>query len=574
VAAAGPGDPTPARLLGDYHMDAARPFAALWAYALALRAKPADLSATLGLARALEAARFPDEAIARLRLVLTRRPGEPQAVAQLAELYLRTGRPEAALTVVRGAGAPFTESKDGAVLQGRVLQALGDTKGAADAYRRAIGLDGQDAATFHRLGLLALAQGDLFVARQNLGAARVVAPNNPRYEVDFGRSYAISSRREEWLQAPRHYAAAMRLAPRSAAAYYEEGLWCVRRALWREAVERLETAVALDPAHAGAHEQLARALDALGRPKEAHRHRGLAYEARDLRMAALREYQAWAAMDRDNPDAELEVAQSYFESQHVDQAQARLEKALLRFPGNPDVRERLIAFYLLEADRTQARRLCEEWLREEPGSIRALYLLGRAAADDQQYPQAIRLYERLLAKEPDSPQWLGTLGETLLKLPGKDGLPRAVALLTRAAVGMPEEPRWRVGLAQALQRLGRIEEARRQALRALDLDPHQSAVYNQIVQLTRLEGTVGPLSLYADLVRSLEARLREEMPFWQATWQRPRDPQAYVALASFLLRTGDLEKAEGQLMEALRLRPNWPEVRARLAMIRRLREAL
>src|SRR5439155_4328353 len=120
VASARSDDPTPARLLGDYYTDAARPFAALWAYALALQAQPADIPATRGLARALEGSLFHDDAAARLREILAREPGQPEAVEQLAELYLRTGRPERALSVVRGAGAAFAASKDGAVLEGRV----------------------------------------------------------------------------------------------------------------------------------------------------------------------------------------------------------------------------------------------------------------------------------------------------------------------------------------------------------------------------------------------------------------------------------------------------------------------
>jgi Flp pilus assembly protein TadD len=149
-----------------------------------------------------------------------------------------------------------------------------------------------------------------------------------------------------------------------------------------------------------------------------------------------------------------------------------------------------------------------------------------------------------------------------------------VAALTRAVAGDPHEPRWRLLLAQALQRLGRTEEARRQALRALDLDPRQNRAYTVLLQSARQLHAAGPLSLFAALQRSVEARLREEQPLRQATWDRPRDPAAYAALADFLLRTGDPSAAEPQLAEALRLRPNSPELRARLALLRRLREVL
>jgi Flp pilus assembly protein TadD len=302
----------------------------------------------------------------------------------------------------------------------------------------------------------------------------------------------------------------------------------------------------------------------------------MADEARDLSMAALREYQAWAALDRDNPEAELQVAQSYFNIDRTKEAQARLETARRRFPRDAAIRERLIAYYILGLDQDQARRLCQEWLREEPGSPQVLWLLGRAAEASQQYAETVRLYEQALAKEPDNLAWVGTLGVTLLTLSDTDAHPeeRAVAALARAATGDPDEPRWRLALAQGLQRLGRIEEARRQALRALDLGPRESRAYNLLVQCARQERAAGPLSLFAGLLREVEARQREEQSLRHATWERPRDPDAYAALAEFLLHTGNPAAAESQWAEAARLRPDWPKVRARLAMVRRLREDL
>jgi tetratricopeptide (TPR) repeat protein len=598
VGSARSGDPTPVRLLGDHYIGAARPFAALWAYAVALRAQPADVPVTCGLARALEAALFYDAGIARLRQVLTHDPKQLQAAAQLAELYLRTGQPEAALSVVRNAGAAFASSKDGTVLEGRVRQALGDATGAKAAYWRAVAQDANDADLRHRIGLLALSRGEIFAAQQAFGTARILGPSNPRYNVDLGRAFAASSRPEERRRALEFFGAALNQNLRFGPAHYEAGVWYLRQSRWQEAIERLQMAVEADgplpvePRHAVAHERLAQALEAVGRRAEAHRQRGLAFDARDLRMAALREYQAWAAGDPENPEAEIQVAQCSFDLNRLKEAQTRLEKARQRFPRDAALRERLIAFYILGLDSAQARRLCQEWLREEPGSPQALWLLGRTLEAEQQYAEAVQTYEQALAKDPDNPQWLGAFGETLLKLPAGSGVgtptpaggrptdsataagPRAVAVLARAASGDPEEPRWRLTLAQGLQRLGRTEEARRQALRALDLDPKQRRAYTLVLQCARQQGAAGPLALFADLLRTVEAQQHEEQSLRQATWERPRDSGAYAALAAFLIRTGDLAAAESQLAEALRLRPDWPAAQARLALVRRLLEVL
>lgn len=570
--AASPGDPEPARLLGDFYADAAHPFEAVWAYALALHARSTDPPATLGLARALEQGLLLDAAIARLKELLAREPGQPEASATLAQLYLRTGRPEAALTVVQGAQPAYRASAAGAVLEGRVREALGDAAGAKRAYRRAVDQDGRDAAAWHRLGLLALSQGWLFDARQALGAARIVSPTSPRYSVDFGRTYAASPKPDERRDAPRYYVEAMNRSIQFAPAHYEAGLWYERQGRWTEAVARLQAAVNAEPGDGDAREHLARALEATGRVAEAHRQRGIAYDARDLRAPALREYQAWATKEPGNPAAALQVGQSYFKMEQLDRARVVLQQARGRFPRDAEVRERLAAIDLLAGDRKAARQLCEEWLRQEPGAPQALFMLGRAAADELQWAEAARLYEQAVAKEPENVDFLGALGESLLKLPGQAETPRAIAILSHAVAAAPEVARWRAALAEALQRAGRAAEARRQALRSLDLDPHQGTLYNVVVQLARQERAEAPMALYAPLVRTVEARLREEAPLWHATWQRPRDPAAYEALARFLMTTGDLSAAEGQLAEAARLRPDAPEPRARLALVRRLRQ--
>src|SRR5438477_8685 len=86
----------------------------------ALSAAPGDPAATLGLARALAAGLLPQPAIARLREVVTRTPGDGEATSELAELSLRTGQPEAALKAITGAGGGYRQSREGALLEGRV----------------------------------------------------------------------------------------------------------------------------------------------------------------------------------------------------------------------------------------------------------------------------------------------------------------------------------------------------------------------------------------------------------------------------------------------------------------------
>jgi cytochrome c-type biogenesis protein CcmH/NrfG len=249
-------------------------------------------------------------------------------------------------------------------------------------------------------------------------------------------------------------------------------------------------------------------------------------------------------------------------------------RAYERFPDHPETREQLAALLILANDRKGAAELCQAWLKEEPGAAVPLRMLGRIAANDLRFEDAIRCYEQAIAREPENADFLIAYGEALLDAPGRERPLRALELLTRAASLAPEDARARYHLGVALMRAGRPEEARRQLLRTLDLDPHRGPTYSTIVQLARRLRAPGPADLFAGLVRRVEDRLREELALWRRTWDHSQDPDGYLALARFLVRTAAPRKAEAQLEEALRLRPDWPEARAELLRVRRLIAAL
>jgi tetratricopeptide (TPR) repeat protein len=223
VDAASPADPTPARRLGDFYAETDHPFEALWAYSQALHAQPTDLPATLGIARALEAGLLLDGAMARLRGVLAKDPRQQEAAERLVELYLRTGQPAAALAVVRAAGEGRQRGARGAMLEGRARQALGDRGGARAAYQRAAQREKAEPEGWHRLGLLALSEGDLPHARQALERAHGLDPTVPRFAVDLGRAYAAGRSAADRQAAMRLFQQAVQ-SRRYAPAFYQAGL--------------------------------------------------------------------------------------------------------------------------------------------------------------------------------------------------------------------------------------------------------------------------------------------------------------------------------------------------------------
>jgi Flp pilus assembly protein TadD len=144
---------------------------------------------------------------------------------------------------------------------------------------------------------------------------------------------------------------------------------------------------------------------------------------------------------------------------------------------------------------------------------------------------------------------------------------RATRLLEGAIQQTPNVARYRNELGLALRRRGDAERARQQFLRSLDLDPHEAPVYSNLVAVAHQLDRPQQVRFWSPLVRAVEDRTRDELLLWRSAWDRPADGAAYYQLAEFLIRTGDLPKAQSQLEEALRLRPQWPEARQTLERV-------
>jgi tetratricopeptide (TPR) repeat protein len=566
------GEATPHQRLGEFHLSSGRPFEAIWAFASTDAAAGRDVPAGLGLARALEAGLLHADAIALLERLVAREPGNREAITRLAELRLRTGRPDEALRALRHSPALVTTA-DGALLEGRVYEALGDVRRAEAAYQRATAGNERAGDGWHRLGRLSLSQGRISDARQALQRARDLDPSDRAVLTDLGRSWAAGRTPGEQKQALGFFEEVVR-AQAFAPAYYQAALLLKAGGRIPQAMAALGRATKADPELADAYRELATLLERSGRRTEARYQRGLYYSVKDLRVRSLREYLAMAEADPSRPDGLLLASQSHFKMQQNARALEVARRALARFPGNRDAREQVAALAILTTQRQEAERLCADWLREDPGAAEPLWMLGRIAVDSLRFDEGIARYEQALAKQPENPAFLQSLGEALLNAPGSQHLARAIEILTRAVAVAPRDAKVRAQLGEALTRAGRAEEARRQMLRSLDLDPNRGPSYNTVVQLARQLRRPGPLALFAPMVRTVEQRLREELTLWRRTWDRPEEPQGYRDLARFLIRTGDPKRAESQLEEAARLRPGWPEAEAELARVRRLRSVL
>jgi tetratricopeptide (TPR) repeat protein len=347
------------------------------------------------------------------------------------------------------------------------------------------------------------------------------------------------------------------------------------------AITHYSMATVADPNDAEALPALSRGLAAIGRAADSHRFLGRYHDLKDRPADAVREYQQMQAAAPESVEPALLMGQVYIRTQQSEQAVAVTEAALKRHPHDPELLERLAVLEINRGDWPTARRLLQEWLAIEPNASRPCWLLGRCGLGELNYPEAVGWLEKAVAREPRNPHYLGFLGAGLLKLgtPGggrPGGRPvgspareRAAEVLAQATALAPDEAEYRDLYSQALQQLGRYDEARRQFLRALDADPTRIAAYLALAQLAGRLNSPAAGTLFPTLVRSVQRRVNEESLLWPHVWRHPDDVAARLKLARFFCRTARLTAARDQLEQALAQQPASPEARRLMQTVQR-----
>jgi tetratricopeptide (TPR) repeat protein len=581
AVAARPDDVAARRRLGLYCMQRALPFEAAWEFLEALALRTDDGEARAGLAAALDAVSLPELAGELLRQPAASPADDLKRRLALARLDLRYADGGAAAGALRGVETQLASLPEGLLVQGRVLQANGNRAGAEAAYRRLLEQMPGTAEGYYRLGRLLLEEGRAAAARAVLVTGRKAAPGDARLPFYEGLSFLPPSG-PATADVPAGAAAkagalfqeTLRLAPRHALPRYQLGLLEARAGQWEAAARDFKAAVEADPDDANAYRELARALATLKeRPLDAY-YCGLYLSKVERPEASVREFRAVAAAQPERAEGPLLVSRMFIQTMQYGPATAAVEPALHRFPHNPEIYERLSVLYKLTGNHAAAERLCQQWRTALPQASEPYWVLGKVRITDGRTREGIQLYERALAMEPERADYLLLLGQALAQRGAPGDLPRALDLLGRAVRKAPQDPAARLQLALLLQRFGRFEEARDQMLRSLDLDPHQAAPFNSLVQISAQLRRPAPASFFARAVRQVEEHLREENRVMRNVWDQPGSAEAHRAAGEFRRRTGDLAKAKAQLEQALELRPSWPEAEQELRRVTRALEAL
>lgn len=252
---------------------------------------------------------------------------------------------------------------------------------------------------------------------------------------------------------------------------------------------------------------------------------------------------------------------------------------------NPDcwLAHNSLALCLKPTDRERARAELEQAIRLRPDYANALQNMANLFAEEKKHAEAVPFYERAIAANPRHARARTALGHSLLALGKKQD---ALQQFTKAAEAEPGFLPARNGLATALIENGKLDDAIAQFRKALELDPAQNPLRVNIGNLLLEQGKPADAILaYNEALQYEPAnslvlyklacaeRAAKRYPgaadhFRQAAAADPQLAEAYDGLGDALAEQHKPEEAVSAYTQALALRPDWTETKAKIALLR------
>jgi tetratricopeptide (TPR) repeat protein len=180
---------------------------------------------------------------------------------------------------------------------------------------------------------------------------------------------------------------------------------------------------------------------------------------------------------------------------------------------------------------------------------------GHSAAWDQEWGKAAAAYRKALQEMPDNPKALNSLGLALFQMANYE---EALQIYKRAAQVSSQDPSPMEKLAQVLERTGHLKEAIDAALRAAELFLNQRDVDKAIENWVRIT-VLDPDHVMA---HSRLALAHERLG------HKARAATEYIAVASLVQRTGNLQKTAELVKKALQILPESEEAGQALNLLR------
>jgi cellulose synthase operon protein C len=558
----------------------------------------AEPDGTLLTARALLLLRQPDAALAKLQPLLAAQPGLTEARDILAEALAGEGQFTPALQQLDVAMRHDAKSPEPPLLEGLILQQLGQYAAAQDALELALKRMRPTEPMIHRVkALVALTQvhlalGDLKAAAGSEAAVAKLAPQSPATALLDARlkiarknlAGGVSELEQIVVAAPGYTEARLLL-----------GAALLQRGDLQQAQQQLEQVVESAPDNLAARKLLAEVQLKLGQPEGALSVLSPALATADLDPQLLSLYSAAAsgtgdkqaliealqASERAHPNDQtvlLNLTTAYLAAGEPEQALGVIEKTtdngdsrrdrlliasllavrgpgaagsevqslLAAHPRDPGVLDLAASFYVTRGEIKDARAMLRAALAIDPDNVGSQIDLARLdeAAGDASAAES-RLQAALKA-HPDALPIRLALADVMVRMKAYDS---ARALLE--AAGPNAGPQVKFALAQVALASGDLKAADAAIDQALAAQPGQAALVED----------AGLLLMKANQFDAALAR------FTQATQLAPKNAGYWLNSARAQLALNQPLAARSSLNQADRLQPQWLPVVGTLAYL-------
>jgi tetratricopeptide (TPR) repeat protein len=380
------------------------------------------------------------------------------------------------------------------------------------------------------------------------------APWNPEAQFMFGARLGLAGRTDEAIL---HLKKAVALNPRHAKARDDLAILLEGKGMLAEAMSQWSEALQYEPANASANYNYALALQRQGRLDEAVAHYGnaLAVKPRDARvqqalaevlqrqgkpLAAIAHYEKALQIEPASAEVHNNLGALFLQQQKLDDAIAHFERAAAIDPHNVAAEINLGNVFVQAARPQRAIPYFQKALAIDPHSAEAHFGLAGALGGLGKIPEAIAQYEQALAVNPRFAPAHYALAE-VFEQQGQP--PAAIAHYEKVLEIEPAAAGVHVSLGALFVRQRKFDDAMAHFERAAAIDPHNVAAEinmgNVFVQLARPERAI---------------------PYLQkALAIDPHCAEAHNALAGVLHGLGRLQESIAHWRQALAARPQYPE---------------
>jgi serine/threonine-protein kinase len=375
---------------------------------LAARSEVADWSPAYAgmLAAALKRAGEPEAAVAILREVQRRHPGDFWVNEELALhlYYSRPSQPGEAVGFARAATAVRPGTARAHLNLGCNLDELGRREEAEKEYREALRLNPASPTAHYNLGLLLAHQGKPAEAEREYREALRLMPDLPDAHCNLGLLLADQGKPAE---AEREYREAIRLKPDHPEPHLNLGTLLYRQGNREEAEKEFREALRLNPHDAEAHNNLGNRLDEQGRAAEAEQEyrEALRIKPDDSRARynlgsllhqkgkaaeAEWEYREAIRIEPDFPEAHFNLGNLLDEQGRAAEAEREYREAIRIKPDLPEAHFNLgILLVKAHGRREEAEKEYREALRIKPKFPKAHCVLGLFLQDQGRFREAL-----------------------------------------------------------------------------------------------------------------------------------------------------------------------------------------